>query len=46
MPSKVAFMVAPLMAGALLVQYAQVGRVTVGEIASTTALILVLLGGG
>jgi len=46
LPSKVAFMVAPLMAGALLVQYAEVGRVSVGEIASTAALILVLLGGG
>lgn len=45
MPAKVAWIVAPLMAGALLVQYAEVGRVSVGEIASTVALILVLLGG-
>jgi len=43
LPVRAVWIVAPLLSGALLAQYAEVGRVSVGEVASVTALVIMLL---
>ena len=46
MPSRVvAWIISPILIGGLIVQYGLSERVTVGEMSSTAAVIIALLGG-